>query len=327
MQDNHDSSGDPLADLRQQLLNAQAAFEASERLEKFTCLVFETPAGHKLPKGFEQEWDNLLTDYEAELKEHFEQQPDAPKGWEIAIRRGWVIADVEAQRLVSHLEEPDQSLHPIPAILQNDDGNWELASIMVTMVRAHPYVRAITEKLLVLSTKEEVLEAIAKSKAIQTDEPHGANLAIAADRLDLFLHIPSFGAEERKEYGWMHDAKSSQQFWDILNAAIGFGRSLARYDSLGSGKARELLLHGLLLRRGQGESRHTPIIRKLIQDYEHETGNRATAKKLLSWIGGSKSKLSDDAPLVLPDKHKCSLHGISWTKWNNCVRNQLKKST
>lgn len=319
-----ENGSSPINDLRQQLLDADADFEAAKRLEKFICSVCKIPAGHELPDGFEEEWDNLLKEYESQIKEYFEQQPDAPERWELAIKRGWVVADEEAKKLVSHLELPDQSLHPIPAILHNEAGKWELASIMVTMVRAHPYVRVVTEKLPVLTTQEEVLEAIANSKAIQTDEPHGANLSLAADRLELFLYEPSFGADERHEFGWMADAKSSQHFWHILDSAIGFGRSLERYESLGSGKAQELAIQGLMPRGGKPEGPYKQIIRRLMDSYAEEHDHAATAKKLLVWIGG-KAGNADNEPLILPDEHLKQLAGITWDQWKNTV-GTLKKS-
>ena len=122
----------------------------------------------------------------------------------------------------------------------------------------------------------------------------------------------------------MHAAKESQQFWDILDAAIGLGRSLANYETFGDRALEELILHGHLQNRGKSSSRSTQIIRELMANFQKEHKHEATAKKLLVWVGGSTPS-ADDQPLIFAKDLADSLAGMTWEKWSNTVKDLKKK--
>jgi hypothetical protein len=327
-------SEDEFREFGERALNPEKAAEADRReeedrrMEEFIGSISGIPAGFELPDGFEEMWEVLVSGYEEETrKRHAASDKNAkPKDFDVFIKRGWITADAKALELRSHPRKPADEFHPIPAVLINDDGKWKAPTALNMLIRSHPFVRAITETLPELTKREQVAQVMQWAETCRPDNPddnhYGTILAQSAELLDLFLYEQAFG--DPAEFGWMHAAKQSQQFWDILDAAIGFGRSLQNHEIYGDGSVEDLIIKGLLQTRGRTPDKLTYVMEELMDGYRKEYGMEATAKKLLVWVGGKISSASDK-PLILPEECSGRLKGITWDKWSNTVKDLKKK--
>jgi hypothetical protein len=192
-------------------------------------------------------------------------------------------------------------------------------------VKAHPFIRILTEKLPSLTVKEQIAKAIKLAETRRKEgDYHGTILAQAAERLDLFLYEQMFG--DAIEFGWMHAAKESRQFWDILDAAIGFGRSLANHETYGDGSVESLIKRALVLSGGRRMSESGYKVEYLLKEYRNSGHNEITPANFLSWLGGERSNVSDADEIVFPDRSRgFGLKGLSWNQLKNLVKSASRR--
>jgi len=304
---------------------AERREEANRQLKDFISGIHNIPAGYALPEGFTENWELLIQAFEQQERERLTSNGIAPSKVDLLVKRGWIAVDVEKERLKSHPKiEPPPELHPIPSVLVQDGGHWRAPSVLTYVIKVHPFIRAFVENQPDLTVEQTIARAIKKAGLCRAEEDYyGTMLAESAEALELFLYEQMMG--EPAEFGWMKSAKKSRQFWNILNAAIGFGRCLANYESFGDGSLDDLILGGLTQKRGRIARDTTFHILELMDAYRNHHGVEATAKKLLDWIGGKVPSATDE-PLIFPDARADKFKGVTWDQWNNAVKNQKKKS-
>lgn len=300
--------------------------EEDRRMEEFIRKLPTIRAGYKLPAGFAKMWDLLIDGYEQEIRKRYADAGTAPKHLGAVIKRGWITVDEGKSRPKSHLKRPPDALHPIPVVLINDAGKWELPTALSMLIEAHPFVRKFTKTLPDLTKMEQIAHVMKWAETCRPENPddnyYGTMLAQSAERLDLFLYEQAFG--EPSEFGWMHAAKKSQQFWDILDAAIGFGRSLTNYEMHGDGSMESLIQRTLVLSAGRRLSESGSKIEPLLREYLGSSDDRVTPLKFLGWLGGVRSKVSDADEIIFPEGSRgFGLTGISW----NGLKNLLKAAS
>lgn len=321
-------------EIEQRMLNPEKTAEAkrreeeSRRMEEFIGRIPTIQSGYKLPAGFAKMWDLLIDGYEQEIRKLHEDTGTNPKYLGTIIKRGWVTVNEAKSRLDSHLKMPAEEFHPISAVLVNDTGNWEPPVALSMLIKAHPFVRKATEKLPELTKQEQISQVMKWAEACRSENPdhnyHGSILAQSSERLGLFLYEQAFG--DAQEFGWMHAAKQSRQFWDILDAAIGFGRSLTNYEIYGDGSMESLIQRALILSGGRRLSESGSKIETLLKEYLESSDTKVTPLKFVTWLGGKRSKVSDGEEIVFPAGSRgFGLKGISWDKLKNLLKSASRR--
>jgi len=321
-------------EIEQRMLNpektaaAKRREEEIRRMEEFIGRIPALQSGYRLPAGFANMWDLLIDGYEQEIQKRYQEAGTNPKHLGTIIKRGWVTVNEAKSRLDSHLKMPAKELHPIPTVLFNDTGKWEPPVALSMLIRAHPFVRKFTETLPEPTKQEQIAQAMRWAEACRPDNPddnhYGTILAQSAERLDLFLYEQAFG--DPAEFGWMHAAKQSQQFWDILDAAIGFGRSLQNHEIYGDGLMESMIHRALAPKGGRPKSEPGSKIEYLLEKYLESSDDRVTPRKFLAWLGGNRSKVSDGDEIVFPEGSKgFGLKGISLDKLKNLLKSASRR--
>lgn len=306
-------------------IEAERRDEANKRIEDFLSNLQSIPAGYELPKDFEMNWEALLAAHEEEQKDQLVANGSNPTQLASWIKRGWITADKESLALKSHLKKPIPDLHPIPMVLINHGGRWLAPTMMDRIVRVHPFVRAVTETLPELSVEQQIRRAMRRFQELREEGSDRVGVqAEAADTLEAFLYEPTFG--DPKEFGWLAAAKESDHFWLILNAAIGFGRTLANDEVYGDGSMQMQIQRWLVLSGGRRKSEVGSKIEQLISEYLGCGNNKVTPKKLLSWLGGKPSEVTDDDDIDFPRGSRgIDLKGISWNGFKNLVKSASRR--
>jgi hypothetical protein len=290
--------------------------EESRRMEEFISKIRTMPAGYRLPAGFAKMWDLLIDGYEQEIRKRHQDAGTKPKHLDALIRRGWVTVNEVKLRLESHLKMPAKEVHPIPAVLVNDAGKWEAPTFLNILIKAHPFVRKVTEKLPELTQQEKILQVMKWAKTCRPKNPednyYGTILAQSAERLDLFLYEQAFG--DLAEFRWMHAAKQSQQFWYILDAAIGFGRNLAKYETYGDGTTESLIQKALVLSKGKRPTGWRQFIEEELIAVRVSKGKLMTPAELRNHLGSNLPNLKD-ANMTFSDQRCAHLPPITWPQF------------
>lgn len=289
------------------------------KLHAFISNLENILTGHELDKGFDKNWDLLLDHYETEARLSQRALLDEHKGADLTVARGWVVFDEDECRYICHKKEPLNLSHTIPAILVND-GTWKIFRNMLPIIGRHPYVRPITDKQgsSARSAIENLLRSLSSSYSFNT-QPE--DLTHAIDRLDQLLQGNPAIYDRNDSKEWINTLKTDDAFWSLIEAAISFGYRLAEHDIYSTGDLRDLVVNGLLQKRGKQRSKVTEAIARLMDKYEHEVGKPATALKLLKWAGGKNI----NGDLEIPKRLAPELHGVSWTTWNNAVKDLKKR--
>lgn len=295
-----------------------------EELQTFVNSLPDIPHGYKLPTGFEKMWDLLVAAHESDIREQWVSDGHKPEHIESWVKRGWITADLERRQLVSHTTKPEDNQHPIPVVLENRQGKWESTSYLGLIVKLHPFVRAICSQLPEMSVREEVMDALRRAADCGNEgDYHGTMLAQAANYLDLWLYDQD--PDDSDDLGWLHSAKSSDQFWNILNSAIGFGRCLAAHELFGDGTVEARIQRSLVLSSGRRATEWRRSIDELLDSFRSANGHEATASELLEWIGGKRPDTSDSDSLIFPNEYSEQFRGITWFRWNETVKSAKKK--
>lgn len=285
-------SPEEFREFEERALNPEKAAEAARREEmerkmgKFLGEIQTIPAGYRLPAGFAKMWNLLIDDYEEEARNRFIANGRESRHLDSWIKRGWITADAEAKVLKSHIIEPPAKSRPIPALLINESGHWVAPTMLNLIIKEHPFVRAVTKQLPTLTMQEEICEVMKRAATCRKEgDYHATILAESADRLELFLYEQAFG--DPAEFGWMRTAKQSQQFWVILDAAIGFGRSLANYETFGDGSVESLIQRSLVWGTGKRATEWRIEIEQKLLEIFQKTGELLTPAKLRKEMGAA----------------------------------------
>jgi hypothetical protein len=294
--------------------------EAREALiEDFLSKLHESPTDADLPEDFWKDWERLVSFYERRCRDRLKHKGKKDGRIEKLVRRGWVTADAEKRELVTHLERPPDERRPIPAVFTVTEKGWCLPETLMEIIRIHPYVRAVTDELPVPTTREEIEAKIQWAQAGRKGDCGEIERSVAggAEVLDLRLG-QSF--EDSEDSDWLGKARESERFWEILDAAIGFGRMLERYGRLNDGRVEALVQKAVLVPTGKKPSKEGRAVEQLIEEFRRERDETPTAKKLAGFIG-AKRGASDDDPLEIPAGNRASeLDGVSWTKFQILVK-------
>ncbi len=306
-------------------IEAERLEEANRRIEDFLFNLQSIPAGYELPEDFEMNWEALLAAHEQEQKDQLVANGSNPTQLASWIKRGWITADKEALAMKSHLKKPAPDSHPIPMVLINNGGRWLAPTMMDCIVRVHPFVRAVTETLPELSVEQQIRRAMRRFQELREEGSDRVGVqAQAAETLETLLHEPTLG--DPLEFGWLAAAKESDHFWLILNAAIGFGRTLANDEVYGDGSMQMQIQRWLVLSGGRRTSRVGSEIERLISEFLGSGNNKLTPKKFLSWLGGKPSNVTDDHEIDFPIRSRgFGLKGISWNKLKSLVKSASRR--
>jgi hypothetical protein len=292
--------------------------EAEEaRMRDFLSGLMTFPPGTSIPENFDGMWEKLLKSiFEREREWRFAKIET--KKLDRVLKRGWATPDTTALSLAFTVDRPASELHPIPVVLCNDDGHWTPPIDLIWVVKTHPYIRWVNEGLGELSHQERIKRRLKWAKSLGGNERYATILAQRAEGLDLSMeeqyHSDTPGAIE------IYRIKGNEQFWEIVEAAIQFGRRWALWEVYGDGTVEEMIQKGLLGPSGKAPDAWGREVERLIAEFRSESPEKPTPVRLLKWIGGTQGN-NAKAPLKLPaDSRGESLIGISWDEFKNRVK-------
>ncbi|MCB1129921.1 MAG: hypothetical protein KDN05_02255 [Verrucomicrobiae bacterium] len=133
------------------------------------------------------------------------------------------------------------------------------------------------------------------------------------------------GAPSAEDLRWLADAKNGKRFWQILLAAVEFGRSIEDYQRFESSKVEETVLRLSALNPGRQTSPEGRAVDKIVAAFQaRETGN-PTPTTILKFLGGRRPG-SDEEPLIVDHLlWTKELTRVSWGDLKNLVKSANRR--
>jgi hypothetical protein len=267
-----------------------------------TAFLIEEPASLKPSPELSRRWKDFLSWFEgieiSDLSSMFTEASMAEK----LVKKGWAVWDTLRCDFDFHLEEPTSSLHPIPVILSNRDGNWSAPRNLIGALKKHPVIRSLAgdrEK----NHRDSLLDLLNWAKDSEDSELL-ERYRLIWDALNLERLI--------FESNWGEEILESEKFWEMLIAASHFGFHYSRWITYKDGSLLKSNRKSLAMRKHP--DRWRVFIEKELREIAIETGCIIRPAKLRKRLGATLPAANGDF-LKFQDERCNDLPEITWPQF------------
>ncbi len=288
--------------------------EYADTLDWIRGLTPETPDSNEV----DTHWSRYLDYWEKRLIKLNEATAKKAEHALKLVRRGWVLADTETSELIPATElKEGETRTAFPVILENTGEGWHPPVPLSMSLHLLPSVQALKRTLPPTGPRDIFLKRLNWAMALTKDEEwtnenhHARMLSQAATSLDGSMYIPLGSG---KDMNWLHDARESDSFWRILDAAVNFGERLQLLEIYGDGEVEKSVKNFILSPLGKKAGPWEPVILEAIEQLETQNKPSSPAK-VFKHLGGVKDKEKDCEPCSFKGAAFRDLPEISWTSF------------
>lgn len=299
-----------------------------EIMMEFSHSLHEWPTTLETSPEFNQKWRDLLIWHAAKERDWLLKNSVGSKVVDRLIQLRWAVLD-RARNAYDYLEKkPLSDLHPIPIIVVNWYGTWDLSPSLRATVMQHPIYRALNADLPEATPKSDLMRLMRWGMSLY-GSPKNLESAMAslAHECDALIHDVDMFNSPNDE--WLRLARQSEDFWTLLQKMFDFGRRHAFWQAYRDGSLQKTSRRGaLMVTKGKGKWRQ--VLDEAIRRHYGDSGIWLSPAKLRKKLEALPDTPAPTTRLRFGDPELAKMPPITWGQLRSlakkCLTEQKRRS-